>query len=324
LLTRTTYIIVVILSALIIGFESIAVEAALNIAELNIFLVSAIPTLIGGLLLVLVTKRSTSSLIHSLHRRGWISMIVLCVFAALGVLLWFDAVGRIGAGKEALIGGGSSEVLFVILLSAIFLSERLNRWEILGSVMILVGVAIVLLNTESMSFGIGLGEIEAMLSSFFLAVSVIMVTGLLKIHALTPISGLELLIIGAMILLMGISLDLIEWPSAVGWLLMVGLAIFPILGIMTYNAGLPKIGASLTSVLFALCGILTVVLQIIVIAILPDTELILPQNIYLAIAGGVTAFVGVYLVYLNPASKREVPTKEPIEELAVDAGGKAQ
>lgn len=322
---RSRYIIIVILSALIIGIQSIAIEGALNTADLNIFLVSAIPTLVGGLILVSITYRSTSRLVHQLHRRGWTSLILLCIFIVFGVLLWFDAVGRIGAGKEALIGGGSSEVLFVVLLSAIFLRERLNRWEILGSVMIVFGVALVLLNTESLTFGIGLGEIEAMVSSFMLAISVVMVVNLLKIHALTPLSGLELLISGALILLLGVALDLIEWPaSADGWLILIGLALFPALGLVTYNAGLPKIGASLTSVLFALTGILTVGLQLLILGLLPNSNLILPQNIFLALAGGLTAFIGVYLIYLNPTARRSRETiSQPVGPFA-GSGGKTQ
>jgi len=301
--TRTRYIIIVIFSALIVAFQSVAVEGALNTIELSIFLVAALPTLLGGLILIGIVSGPTTHLAKGLRLRGWVYMILLCLLIALGVFLWFDSIGRIGAGKEALIGGGSSEVLFVVILSAFFLGERLSRWEFLGIVLILAGVIIVLINTNSLSLTIGIGEAEAIVSSFLLAMGVIMVTKLLRIHALTPLSALELFISGMMIMILGIAFNLISWPSLFGWLVLVGLAFFPMAGLLTYNAGLPKIGASITSVLFALCGIFTICAQLIVLLFIPDAELILPQNVYLAVFGGLVAFVGVYMLKLNPSAK---------------------
>ncbi len=299
---RRTYIGVVLASAIIVAFESVSIEGALNIANLDIFLVSSLPSVIGGALLLGAFPDRSRELARGLGRRGWMGMVILCGVVAAGVLMWFDSVGRIGASKEAILGGGSSEVLFVVVLSAVFLGERLKRWEIAGSLLIIVGVFLVLANADSLSLGIGTGEIEAILSSLLLAISVVMITALLRTHDLTALSGLELLMSGSMLILFAGFMGMIEWPRLDGMLILVGLGAFPAIGLWTYNAGLPKIGASLTSVLFALNGIMTVGVQLIVLSIFPDADIQLPEVLALALLGGVVAFIGVYMLNRTPGS----------------------
>jgi drug/metabolite transporter (DMT)-like permease len=294
--TRRKYIAVVLLSALIVAFESVAIEAAINIAELSLLIVSAVPSIIGGTILMCIRPGRTVSFGKGLGRKGWAFMALLCAFVAGGVLMWFDAISRIGASKEAILGGGSSEVLFIVLLSAVFLSERLSKWEAVGSFLVLAGVFLVLANAGSLSFSVGLGEAEAILSSLLLAISVVMTTMLLKSKELTPLSGVELFLSGAILLVVGIATGLIEPPSMDGLLVLLGLGLIPSAGLLTYNAGLPKIGASLTSVLFALTGIMTVGAQLLVLLFFPGADIKLPQNIALALLGGAVAFAGVYLL----------------------------
>jgi len=70
--TRTKYFIIVLLSALVVALESVAVEGALNIADIDILLVTTVPVLIGGLILLFATPRSSIHFVKSLERRGWI------------------------------------------------------------------------------------------------------------------------------------------------------------------------------------------------------------------------------------------------------------
>ena len=293
---KSKFLSVVLLSALVVSFESVAIEGALNTADLNLMLVSAFPSIIGGLLLMGISPRSTVQFTKDLKRQGWFAMTILCVLAATGTILWFDAIGRIGAGKEAILGGGSSEVLFVVILSAVFLSERLSKVEAIGGLMIVLGVMIVLVDAEDATLTLSIGEIEAIVSSFFLGMSIILATYLLKKHDLTPFSGLELLISGIMIIVVATVLGWIHWPNVQGMVILVVLGVFPAVGLLTYNAGLPKIGASLTSVLFALNGIMTVGVQGLVLLVEHDANVKLPDNVALALLGGAIAFIGVYLV----------------------------
>jgi drug/metabolite transporter (DMT)-like permease len=293
---------IVLLSAFIVGVESVLVEASINTFEIDSFVVAAVPSLIGGIVLFVCLPRPTMELVHSLKRRSWLLMLATTVLIAAGVLLWFDAVGRIGASKEAIIGGGSSEVLFIVLLSAAFLGERLTRAEIFGSLLVLIGVFMVLANVESLSLTFGLGELEAVVSSLLLAASVVFTTTLLRSHRLTPISCIELILSGAILVIVSIASGATAGLNAEKLLILAALGLLPAMGILTYNAGLPKIGASLTSVLFALVGIITIGIQLVVLATIPGSEMILPESLPMAIGGGFIAFVGVYLLNISPGS----------------------
>jgi drug/metabolite transporter (DMT)-like permease len=308
------YITVVLTSALIVAFETVSVEGAVNIAGLDVFLVSSMPMLVGGAILVGFRPSGTVRFVRELGSGGWLYMLCLCACVALGVILWFDSVHRIGASKEAILGGGSSEVLFVVLLSAVFLGERLRRLEIFGSLLVVAGVFIVLANTDDLSLTLGFGEVEAIISSFVLGLSVVITTVLLRRHALAPLSGIEMLVSGIILLAFGSLTGQIERPDSEGFLILLGLGLFPAFGFLTYNAGLPNIGASLTSVLFALTGIMTVGVQLLVLLLFPDADMILPQSIALAVLGGLVAFTGVYLLNIDPTADALKPVPEAVPD----------
>jgi len=307
--TRTKYIAVVLVSALWVAIESVLIEGALKIADIDIFLVSSVPLISGGLILIAVAPQGTSAFSKGLGRRGWLWMTALCGLSAVGAFMWFDAVGRIGAGKEALLGGGSSEVLFIVVLSAVFLRERLTKLEIVGSLLVVLGVVVVLANAEGISFTVGVGEIEAIVSSLLLGTSVIIATYLLYTNDLTVLSGVQLLYGGALILVFSAVLGMASYPDIGGWLLLLAMGIMPAVGLWTYNAGLPKIGASLTSILFALCGVMTVGIQLIVKGIFPDADIQRPENLALAILGGAVAFIGIYLLNIQKKATKGIAGK---------------
>lgn len=305
--TRRKYMGIVLFSALVVAFESVGVEVAINTFGVESFTVACVPSIVAGLMLLFLVRRPTVTVARNLGRRGWAFMLATCGFIAGGVLLWFDAVGRIGASKEAILGGGSSEVLFIVILSVVFLSERLTRLELIGSALVLTGVFIVLFNTDTISLSVGFGEVEAILSSSLLAMSVVMTAVLLKSHRLVPVSGLELLISGGLLFVVGVPFGLVAVPGVGELLVVISIGCFPAVGIVTYYAGLPKIGASLTSVLFALVGVMTVGVQLLVLVVVPESDMILPGNVGLAVIGGVVAFLGVYL--LNSEGARPVDAR---------------
>jgi len=300
---RNGYIAIVLFSAIVVAYEAVAVEGALNTAHLDIFLVTAMPSIAGGLILMAFRPRATHKLMGVMGRRQWSYILLLSLVASVGVFMWYDAVAQIGASKEAILGGGSSEVLFVVILSAIFLGERLTRWEVFGGFLVLMGVFLVLVNKDVLSLTLGRGEIEAIASSFFLASSVVMVAKMLREFDIIPVLGMELLFSGVMLLIMALLAFPIVWPDTIGWILLISLGIFPAISIVTYFVGLKGIGASITSVLFALSGILTVVAQLTVLLFIPDANVKFPENMVLAIAGGVIAFIGVYIIERNPAGR---------------------
>ena len=306
---RTKYVILVLMSALVVAFESVAVEGALNIADMNIMLVTTVPVVFGGVILLATSPRKTMQFMRSIGRRGWWGLSSMCVLGAAGTFLWFDAVGRIGASKEAILGGGSSEVLFIVILSVTFLRERLTRREAVGSALVLAGVFVVLSNMDTISPTISTGELEAILSSVFFAGSVVITTYLLWSHELTALSGFQLLYTGLILSVGALAVGIGSLPDLGGFVILLLIGVFPAVGLWMYNSGLPKIGASLTSVLFALSGVMTVAVQLVVLAIVPDAAIRLPENGALAVVGGVVALTGIYLINMKPKRSDSVKSK---------------
>lgn len=307
---KRKYIAIVLLSALVVAYESVAIELALNTLSLDLFLVGSMPSIFGGIIIISLYPRQTAAMLKKMGRKDWAFLTLLSIFAAIGVLGWYDAVAKIGAGKEAILGGGSSEVLFVVILSAVFLGERLKRIEVIGSILVLLGVFLVLVNKDVLTISLSQGEIEAIVSSFFLGASAVMIARVLREYDVIPVSGVELIFSGLILLAIGVALLPINWPDAAGWLVMVALGLFPALGISTYYAGLQGIGASLTSVLFSLNGVMTVVAQISIMLIAAIT-VVLPDNLLLALIGGIVAIIGVYLLNMKPGEHAPGPSLPP-------------
>jgi probable blue pigment (indigoidine) exporter len=307
---KSKYIAIVLFSALVVAYEAVAIELALNTLSLDLFLVGSMPAIIGGLIIIALYPRQTAGMLKKMNKKDWTFLTLLSIFAALGVILWYDAVAKIGAGKEAILGGGSSEVLFVVILSAVFLGERLKRIEVIGSILILLGVFLVLINKDVLTISLSQGEVEAIVSSFFLGASAVMIARVLRDYDVIPVSGVELIFSGLILLAIGVAILPINWPDLTGWLVIAAIGIFPALGISTYYAGLQGIGASLTSVLFSLNGVMTVIAQVSIMVIAPVT-VALPDNLLLAIIGGIIAIIGVYLLNMRPRDNKEIPAPLP-------------
>jgi drug/metabolite transporter (DMT)-like permease len=156
---------------------------------------------------------------------------------------------------------------------------------------------------------VGTGEVEAIISSLLLGSSVVIATYLLYSNDLTVLSGIQLIYSGAIVLAFSAALGLVRWPDAGGWALLLVMGLMPAVGLWTYNAGLPKIGASLTSVLFALCGVMTIGVQVLVLEIFPDADLQLPRSVLLAVVGGFVAFSGVCLLNLGRKDVKDTAGK---------------
>jgi hypothetical protein len=84
-------------------------------------------------------------------------------------------------------------------------------------------------------------------------------------------------------------------------------SLLPFVGSLSYSTGLSRIGASLTSTIGSSSILVTVMLQLILREFGINTHL--PENIFLAIFGGVTGFLGIYLIhipnYSMPMTKKE-------------------
>jgi hypothetical protein len=75
---------------------------------------------------------------------------------------------------------------------------------------------------------------------------------------------------------------------------------------LSYSTGLSRIGASLTATIGSSSILITIIIQIILKELGFASRL--PENIFLAILGGITGFLGIYIIHLPgffiPIAKR--------------------
>ena len=252
---------------------------------------------------------------------------------AIGIFTWYDAISRIGASKEVVIAG-PLEIVIVVVFARIFLSEKLYRIQIIGIILALIGFLMALAsgggggtaddllldnsstNTEINSLSrltiTTVGNIEAIVSAFGFAIGVLFLTKLVSLHSSIEISGASMFISG--LILVGIMLGFLYTPfdissgieSFSSWqqepsisiiIILILFSLLPFFGSLCYLTGLSRVGASITATIGSSSILITVLLQ----TILKELGIVsnLPQNIFLAILGGVLGFLGIYIIHMH-------------------------
>jgi drug/metabolite transporter (DMT)-like permease len=111
------------------------------------FRISALVLALGWLPLALVSIPQLSG--QGYDELGSLTWLTLA-YGIVGPLfltniLWFTAISRVGPARAALFA--NLQPFFAVLLAIVLLSERLNRWEIVGGVAIAGGIALERLRT---------------------------------------------------------------------------------------------------------------------------------------------------------------------------------
>ena len=112
------------------------------------FRISALVLALGWLPLALVSIPQLSE--QQWGGFGWPVWLALG-YAIIGPLfltniLWFTAIGRVGPSRATLFA--NLQPFFSVLFALVLLSERLNRWEIVGAVAIATGIVLERLRRE--------------------------------------------------------------------------------------------------------------------------------------------------------------------------------
>jgi len=311
-------------------------------------MLSAISITFAGILLLLVAaymfKRTKN--IAFLFAKSWKNLILASLSLSFGIFTWYDSINRIGASKEVLIAG-PLEIVIIVLLARLFLKERLNRFHFIGIGIALLGFFMAVVSDTNFAAPddtqrsitevspaiakstpisvriISFGDIEAILSAIGFAGGVIFLTKLTMISSPLEVAGASMLTSGLILVgfmavgIISFAADNQVLPSkeifALGQPLVFSVVVFlffsllPFIGSLSYSTGLSRIGASLTSTIGSSSILMTVMLQLILREFGINTHL--PENIILAIFGGVTGFLGIYLIhipnYSMPMTKKE-------------------
>ena len=303
---------IVFLFAFILSFESILIEYLTLLLGISPLAISAFSIAISGILLLLILKFVYKRQIPLFS--SFKDFVPASIFLSAGVFTWYDAVSRVGASKESLLAG-PIEIIAVLFLARIFLYEKLNRKQLSGVGIALVGFIIVLLSdhnisnngiinvtlieVETLNFSITFGDIEAIISAISFALAVFFLAKLSKKYSPLEISGMCLLLSGLILIIV----MLIFTPEmSVNlfmsyWYIFIIFSLLPLFGTICYVEGIKRIGASLTATIASSRILLTLIIQILLTHI--GIRNTLPDNVLLALIGGVLGITGIIIIHMH-------------------------
>jgi hypothetical protein len=172
------------------------------------------------------------------------------------------------------------------------------------------------IKTISLLSIISFGEIEAILSAFGFAIGVLFLSKLVLKHSSIEVaaasmftSGLILfgfMIIGSLsyesnhIALQSNEVRLLRQPIINPIIILFLFSLLPFIGSLSYSTGLSMIGASLTATIGSSSILITIMIQM----VLKEFNIAshLPENIFLAILGGVSGFFGICIIHMSDYS----------------------
>ena len=297
---------IVFAHAIILSFESITVEflqTSLNMSVLTIICVS-IP-ISGSALIILHTAkyRSPAKLLHIFKLSK--HLIPAAILLTIGILTWYDSVGRIGASKDGLIAG-TLEIVVVLFFARLLLKEYLSWSQLAGVLLSVIGFIITISIGTGTGFSLlalNFGDIEAIASAICFASSYLFTAKIVKTESSIKITGFLLLLSGAMLFctvclintfFIQQSLGEINEMTLDNWGILLLFSTIPLSSALFHNVGMKRIGASLTSALASSTILLTILFQF-TLSIL-GYNLILPVNIPLAILGGTIGTLGICII----------------------------
>lgn len=303
---------IVFLFAFILSFESILIEYLTLLLGISPLAISAFSIAISGTLLLLILKFVYKRQIPLFS--SFKDFVPASIFLSAGVFTWYDAVSRVGASKESLLAG-PIEIIAVLFLARIFLYEKLNRKQLSGVGIALVGfiigplsdhnisnngiINVTLIEVETLNFSITFGDIEAIISAISFALAVFFLAKLSKKYSPLEISGMCLLLSGLILIIV----MLIFTPEmSVNlfmsyWYIFIIFSLLPLFGTICYVEGIKRIGASLTATIASSRILLTLIIQILLTHI--GIRNTLPDNVLLALIGGVLGITGIIIIHMH-------------------------
>jgi drug/metabolite transporter (DMT)-like permease len=328
LLIRKTW--VVFIYAIAIALESIIIEnLTTSFLQISPIVLASISIILAGTLLLLVAvfaykKEKELSVLFS---KSWKRLILASISLSAGIFTWYDSISRIGASKELLIAG-PLEIVIIVLFARLFLNERLNRFQAIGIIMALAGflmavasdanihradpVGSTLPTATTMPTIMTFGDIEAILSAFGFAIGVLFLSKLVLEYSSIIVAGGTMFSSGlilVVIMILGLlfydfdhtilgsnEFSLPRQPLLVSVSTLFLFSLISFVGSLSYSTGLSKVGASLTATVGSSSILITILVQI----ALKEFGIAghLPENLLLAILGGVTGFLGICIIHV--------------------------
>jgi drug/metabolite transporter (DMT)-like permease len=187
-------------------------------------------------------------------------LLYLTITALLGVTLFNTFIyvaGRYSSAMNLAIIGTSAAPLFVLVLAAVFLKEKISLLQVLGALVCLAGILVLISNghlKQLQHFSLSVGDVWILAAALAFAIYTLLVRK--KPNGLSPIAFLaSLFFIGTVLLLPAFIIDAADgWPFVWSGSLM---AVFLYLGVgasvgafLSWNLAIQKMGPARTA-LFA-------------------------------------------------------------------------
>jgi drug/metabolite transporter (DMT)-like permease len=299
-------------------------------------MLSAISITLAGIMLSLIAVFFMKKKgISTLFSKSWKNLILACFLLAIGIFTWYDSISRIGASKEALIAG-PLEIVIIVVLARIFLNENLNKIQVIGIVLALIGFLMAIASDagdvlDDNSIGtvitspstlITFGDIEAIFSALGFAIGVLFLTKLVSIHSSIEVAGASMLVSGLILVAFMIGFlheyqeilssswgsSFQQQPLIITIIILLLFSFLPFIGSLCYTIGLSKIGASITATIGSSSILITILIQIILKELGITSNL--PEDIFLAILGGVLGFLGIYVIHMHTHYLSIIPRRK--------------
>ena len=293
--TQTRYSLYVLLTAMLAAIGNILVEIILRFFQTTPFMVVLLSNLIGGAFLVGLVVWQRTPIRSGWRKFDWLRLVgaALAIYA-FAFMVRFSAIGLIGSGKAILLG--RVETIFVVVLAVIFLGEVWSVQHWTAGILTLGGAILINLNATAWQLQFGRGEFLAILAPFGLAIGIITLKPMLDRLDAQWITGLALLLGGLFLLPF--------WPrygqaiglqQAVFWLIALS-GVLRGLSWSLYNLSMRHIGASRSAIIFLSSAFFTVLGQVVLDAIWPGLRLQVPDNLLMAVIGGVVMAIGIVIL----------------------------
>jgi len=292
---QTRYTIYVLGSGLSAAISLVLTEIVISHLNFEPILVAVLGNVIGGFMLLSASAPSLLQDGQNWRRSAFIRISVAAFFTyALTYALIFYAISLIGAGKVALLG--QLESVFVVLLATLFLGEQLSPRRWFAGVLALSGALVINFNPKAWQLTYGLGEILATLAPLGFAAGIITLKPVLdKVNA-RLVTGL-VLVLGALFLTPFLPLTVSSFELNTATLVAIGLVgLMRAMAWLFYNMSLPHLGASRCAIVFLSFAFFTVLLQFVVAQLLPNFDLMVPDNLLVALFGGSLVTGGIIII----------------------------
>ncbi|HEX5185767.1 MAG TPA: DMT family transporter [Nitrososphaeraceae archaeon] len=314
---------IVFLFAIILTCESILIEYLTLLLGISPLSISAFSIAFSGIFLLIILKFINKR--ETPLSRSFKDFIPASLFLSVGIFTWYDAVSRVGASKESLLAG-PIEIIAVLLLARVFLHEILNKKQLSGIAIALIGFVIVILSdhnihnnnsiitnfllveVQSLNFSISFGDIEAIISALSFALAVFFLAKLSSRYSPLEISGKCLLLSGLILVtvMLIFNSELSFNMITSYWYIFITFSLLPLIGTILYVEGIKRIGASLTSTIASSRILLTLIFQILLTQIGIRNNL--PDNVYLALVGGILGVIGIIVIHSNFSFSKSTTT----------------